>query len=239
MESVAIVMPVHNEGESIEETISEIMTKVVSKMDNVQLFVWEDGSTDGTKEKLRQLHSRLAGTLNVKTSPERKGYPRAAREAIMGVDLAYDYILFMDSDGQYDPNDFFAMWAERNNADFVVGARKNRAEAMYRRILSRGLNSLIRSLFRMPIRDVTSAFRLMRRPLAQVVAESVKFSKHNFWSEFTARSGALKVRVLEVPVQYRSRVGGSKVYRARKMPRIVWDEFIALVRTRRELLSKV
>jgi glycosyltransferase involved in cell wall biosynthesis len=235
MQSVAIVMPVYNEVESIEETLTEIMAKIVSKSNDIRLFISEDGSTDGTKEKLLSLESNLPGKLSVSTSPKRKGYPKAAREAILNVDSAYDYILFMDSDGQYEPKDFFLIWAERNNADFVIGARTSRVEPIYRRILSRGLNRLIRAFFKVSTRDATSAFRLMRRPVAQAIAGDVKYSKYSFWSEFTARSGILEVKSLDVPISYRSRVGGSKVYRLGKMPRIIWDEFRALAKTRNEL----
>jgi len=235
LQSVAIVMPVYNEVESIEETLTEIMTKIVSKSNDIRLFVSEDGSTDGTREKLLSLQSNLLGKLSVSTSPERKGYPKAAREAILNVDSTFDYILFMDSDRQYEPEDFFLLWAERNKADFVIGARTHRVEPIYRGILSHGLNRLIRALFKVSTRDASSAFRLMRRPVAQAVAGDVKYSKYSFWSEFTARSSILKIKSLDVPISYRSRVGSSKVYGFWKMPRIIWDEFRALTKTRNEL----
>ena len=232
MESVALVMPVHNEAESIEETLNEIIGKILAKLVNVQIFAAEDGSSDGTREKLLSLQTRLTSAkLHVDTVPKRKGYPRAARDAILNIDKSYDYILFMDSDGQYNPNDFFPLWSERDKADFVIGSRIERAEPAYRKLLSRGLNHIVSMLFHSQTQDVTSAFRLMKTPIAQEVASQVRYSQHSFWSEFTARSAVLGVRAVEVPVSYRTRAGDSKVYSMGKMPKIVWDEFDALART--------
>jgi len=229
LESVALVMPVHDEADSIQDTIGELYAKVVSRTGNVDVFISEDGSSDLTKDILFALQDKV-DRLYVRTFPERKGYCRATREALLAVDSRYDYIFFMDSDGQYEPNDFHSLWAERVKADFIVGRRVARAEARYRRFLSQGLNWISRALFHVPIRDVTSAFRLMKRELAQAVAGEVKYSKHNFWSEFTVRSAVLNINSFEVDVNYRARIGGSKVYSFGKMPGIVWEELSALLR---------
>jgi glycosyltransferase involved in cell wall biosynthesis len=222
-------MPVYNEADSIECTLAELYDEVVSKTGNIDVFLSEDGSTDHTKEILLSLQDKF-DRLHVQTFPERKGYPRATREALLAIESKYDYILFMDSDGQYKPNDFYALWRERFEADFIVGRRISRVETNYRRFLSRGLNRISRTLFHVTIGDLTSAFRLMKREFAQTVAEQVKYSKHNFWSEFTARSAVLKISTVEVNVSYRARTGSSKVYSFRKMPKVIWNEFSALLR---------
>jgi len=223
-------MPVYNEANSIERTLAELYDVVVSRTNNIDVFVAEDGSTDRTKEVLLTVRDKF-DRLNVRTFAERKGYPRAAREALLAIESRYDYILFMDSDGQYEPNDFYALWEERFQADFILGRRRSRVEARYRRFLSSGLNLFSRTLFHVTVRDLTSGFRLMKRSLAQTVAEQVKYSKHNFWSEFTARSAAMKISTIEVDINFRARSGSSKVYSLTKMPKVIWDEFSALLMT--------
>jgi len=229
LESVALVMPVHDEADSIRETIGEVYVKVVSRTGNVDVFISEDGSRDQTKQILLALQNKL-DRLSVRTFPERKGYYRATREALLTVDSRYDYIFFMDSDGQYDPNDFYSLWAERAKADFIVGRRTARTEARYRRLLSQSLNRISRALFHLTTRDVTSAFRLMKRELAQQVAAEVKYSEHNFWSEFTVRSAVHHINSFDVDVKYRVRAGQSKVYSFGKMPKIVSNELSAVLR---------
>src|SRR5437016_172918 len=100
IQDLAIVLPVFNEAETIIDTLREINAKIATKI-NCSIYVFEDGSTDGTKELL--LKAQVEMPVNVISSPERKGYPRAVKEAMLYT--SSDNILFMDSDGQYEPND--------------------------------------------------------------------------------------------------------------------------------------
>src|SRR5579875_623393 len=235
---VAIVMPVYNEGATIESTVMEIKEKVISRMPNASIFIFEDGSKDNTKEAIIALADRFPW-IRAHTSPERKGYPRAVKDAIASIDESeYGYIVFMDSDGQYDPNDFFKLWdlmLSDNDLDIVMARRTNRAEPAYRVILSSGLRVIEKVLFSPPCKDVTSAFRLMKTGVAKEIARQVKYSKYNFWLEFTARMSKENYRVMEVEIPYRSREGEekgkSKVYSVKRMPRILRNELGAVFRT--------
>jgi len=232
----AIVMPVYNEVDSIEETIRELHAVVVEKMNNVDIWVFEDGSTDGTKEILEGLKEDL-DNLYIKMDESKKGYPRAMREALLSIDPdIYHYVLSMDSDGQYDPVDFFKLWdiMQKESPDIVMGRRVKRAEPFYRRFLSWGLRVLEGFMFPLPCKDVTSAMRLMKVEVAHEIAKEVKYSKYNFWLEFTARMSLKGYRVVETPVSYRERTGGSKVYSIKKMPKVVLSEFKALRAVKKE-----
>ena len=197
-------------------------------------MIFEDGSCDNTKEILRKLAIQDE-TLMVHTSPERKGYPRAVKEALVSLDEeAFDYVLFTDSDGQYDPSDFRKLLGvvERDpSVDIVVGRRINRAEPLYRVVLSSGLKSLEKVLFNPSCKDVTSAFRLMKTRVAKSLAGEIRYSGYNFWLEFTARAAREKYLVKEVPVRYRARQGASNVYSIRAIPRVVYDELGAILHT--------
>ncbi len=233
---VAIIMPAYNEADTIGNTISEIDLKIIRKMRGVKLFVFEDGSTDDTKIVIRKLADQHSW-LEVHIGPQRLGYPGAVKNAFASIDEnQFDYILFTDSDGQYDPSDFFKLLSvmKNGNLDMVVAQRMNRAEPFYRVILSRGLHVIERTLFfNIHYRDVTSAFRLMDPKIAKQLAANVKFSKYNFWLEFTARASMMKVRTASVEVSYRQREGGAtKVYHIGKIPKIVLNEFGALIKTR-------
>jgi dolichol-phosphate mannosyltransferase len=227
-------MPVYNEGRTIETTISEIKEEMTKEDPSISILVFEDGSKDDTKEVLKGI-AETNKDIRIQTSPERKGYPKAVKDALESVNEdEFDWVLFMDSDGQYDPNDIRKLWtvAEKDpSVDIVMGRRKNRAEPFYRDILSSGLKVLERLLFSPPCKDVTSAFRLMKVGVAKALASKIRYSQHNFWLEFTARATEEGYTVEEVPVEYRAREGGSNVYCLRKMPRIVSGELSALVHT--------
>src|SRR5438105_12357507 len=176
-QDLAIVLPVFNEAGTIVDTLREINDKIATKF-NSSIFVFEDGSTDGTKELLLKAQEDMP--INVISSPERKGYPRAVRQAMLYTKS--DNILFMDSDGQYEPNDFERLRMRIRDADIVMGQRTRRTEPAYRTILSRGLNMMARGMFGASCHDLTSAFRLMKGPVARSLARDLRYSRYNFWS---------------------------------------------------------
>ena len=229
---LAVVMPVHNEAASVCSVIDELSATIVAAH-AVTLFVFEDGSKDGTGEVLREIAASMPA-LRVSTSPERKGYPRAVRDAILSIDPhKFPVLLFLDGDGQYDPRDFKRLLAEfrTGDADIVNGYRTRRTEPLYRSLPSKFLRRLEGLLFNPGCKDVTSAFRLMRTEVAQAVAREVRYSPYNFWLEFTARASSMGYRQVEVPVSYRVREGATKVYGLWKMPKILRRELGALVHT--------
>jgi dolichol-phosphate mannosyltransferase len=236
---IALIMPVYNEADTIESTVRELYEKVVNKMGNVDIWVFEDGSTDETKAVLQKLKEEFSG-LHAEMSRRKKGYPRAFKDAFLSIDASrYDYVLALDSDGQYEPDDFFRLWSimQSDSPDIVMGRRMARREPVYRRILSRGLGFLERVMFPVKCKDVTSVMRLMKVDLAHEIVREIKFSPYNFWLEFTARMSLNGYRITEIPISYRERAGGSKVYSVRKMPKVVLSEFWALRAVRHEQLK--
>jgi len=233
---VAIIMPVYNEVDTIESTVRELYDKVANKMNNVGIWIFEDGSTDGTKEVLEKLENEFP-RLNAKMTKQKKGYPRAMREAFLSVDPGeYEYVLALDSDGQYEPDDFFKLWQimQRDSPDIVMGSRVSRKEPLYRRLLSQGLQILEKLMFHVQCTDVTSVMRLMRVEVAHHIAKEVCYSRYNFWLEFTARMALKNYRVVEIPIAYRERMGNSKVYSVKNMPMIIMSEFNALRAVKRD-----
>ncbi len=237
---VAIIMPVYNEVDTIESTIRELYDKVVNKMNNVGIWVFEDGSTDGTKAVLEKLENEFP-RLHIKMAKQKKGYPRAMREAFLSVDPSeYEYVVAVDSDGQYEPDDFFKLWQimQRDSPDIVMGRRISRKEPLYRRLISQGLQILEKLMFRVQCKDVTSVMRLMRVEVAHHIAKEICYSRYNFWLEFTARMALKNYGVVEIPITYRERMGNSKVYSVKKMPLIIMSEFSALQAIKREYNGK-
>ena len=102
---VEVLLPVHNEAETIEATIREIYEEL-SKHVCAGFIICEDGSRDNTQEILQRLAQDLPMTLIL--SKARKGYSRAVRDG-MEVQKA-PYLLCLDSDGQCDPKDFLKFW---------------------------------------------------------------------------------------------------------------------------------
>lgn len=232
---IAVVVPVYQEPLAIRRLINEFNDQIFSDFDDLELFIFEDGSTDSTKDVLKEFENKGVPRLHISSSTQRKGYPTAVRDAILSIDpFVYTHILFLDGDGQYCIDDvkmFISVAESGSNADIVVGMRTQRAEPLYRRVLTRGLRSIENVLFAPQIKDITSALRLMKTTIARDLSSRVVYSKSNFWLEFTARMSARDLKVVEIPVGYKQREQGtSQVYAPRKMLRVVSNELYALIR---------
>jgi dolichol-phosphate mannosyltransferase len=232
---VAFVVPVHNEAAAIRTLIQELNEAILTPRANTALFVFEDGSTDGTKEILNEIDRWQLARVQIRTSNVRKGYPAAVRDAILSIDPAvYTHIFFMDSDRQYFVDDVERLLecaARCAVCDMVVGRRIKREDPLYRRALTGGLKIVERILFAPQIKDITSGLRCMKCASAQEIAAQVVFSKYNFWSEFTARAAGRHLNIIEVPVKHRQREEGeSRVFSPSNAVKVAWAEFYAVVR---------
>ena len=136
-----VLLPIHNEAESIEATLREIYG-AVARVVSVRFLLCEDGSTDGTPEVLARLARELP--IRLFSGQERKGYSRAVIDGFRRVDAPW--VFFLDSDGQIDPSVFASAWPKREAYDVIIGWRVQRADALYRRLMSRAFRAVYLSL---------------------------------------------------------------------------------------------
>src|SRR3989338_1132806 len=158
MQKISIVIPVYNEAENIDSLVRSFY-KILEKLPDSEMIIAEDGSTDGTKEKLTQLKNQILFTLI--SGEKRKGYNQAVKDALKT--SKKDIILFSDSSGQHDPNDYFLLSKYINDYDMVVGYKSQRQDPLFRLILSKGYNLILRLLFGIKLHDINCGFRLIKR----------------------------------------------------------------------------
>jgi dolichol-phosphate mannosyltransferase len=225
-----ILLPVHNEAESIAATVREIYGEI-SPIARVEFILCEDGSKDNTKEVLRELAKEVPAKLLL--SDARKGYSRAVRDGMAEADAPY--LLCLDSDGQCDPKDFAEFWKNRNRADVLIGWRVHRADTVLRRVMSRTFLAAWKSLYHVPIHDPSCPFMLGRNQIIREISEKMGAMREGFWWEFTARVARSGHSIYEIPVRHRNRAAGvTQVYRLGNLPRIGYQHFLALFRILRE-----
>ena len=216
-----VLLPVHNEADSIEHTIREIYEEFAPRV-RMRFIICEDGSVDRTKEVLRALSATLPMTLVM--SDERKGYSRAVLDGMQA-----PYLLCLDSDNQCDPKDFWQMWEERDKHDVLLGWRTDRADNVMRKTMSRTFYYLYQLLFHVPVHDPSCPYMLARQEVVRTVAQYQGAMKQGFWWEFVARCHLAGFSIREYPIKHRSRLAGvTQVYKLRKLPGIGWRHFVAL-----------
>jgi dolichol-phosphate mannosyltransferase len=227
---VQVLLPVHNEAESIEATIREIHAEL-SRFARVQFILCEDGSKDNTQEVLRRVAEDIPAKLLLST--ERKGYSRAVRDGMLAMDAPW--LLCLDSDGQCDPKDFQKFWENRSTADVLIGWRVNRADNWMRKSMSRVFFGVWKAFYNCPINDPSCPYMLAPLRVIHEVAPRMGAMQQGYWWEFMARVHRMHFSIREFPVNHRDRAAGvTQVYRLNKLPGIGYRHFMALFQILRE-----
>lgn len=232
--TIDIVLPVHNEGASIATTLREFHRVVMLEGGQpIRFVVCEDGSSDDTVPVLQTLAAELP--LKLISDPVRKGYSRAVIDGFRAA--TSEWVGFIDSDGQCDPADFFALSALREGHDLVMGWRRPRSDPWVRKAMSGAFKAVYRLFFNVPVHDPSCPYLLINRGgLEKILLGNVGILKQGFWWEFLARAVAMYLRIVEVPVRHRARASGmTQVYRPAKVPRIALEHLLGLYHLHREL----
>lgn len=204
MVAVSIVIPTMNEETSIGEVLDEIRAAMAGR--DYEIVTVDTSSRDRT--------NIIAAAKGARVVPEpRRGYGRAYRTGFASTEGSY--IVTMDADLTY-PGDRIPELLqplEVDRADFVSGDRLSGlspgAMSGMHRIGNEMLNRAFHLLFRYPIVDSQSGMWAFRRAILSRVRptnDGMAFSEELKLE--TIRAG---YRFLEVPIEYRSRIGERKI----------------------------
>jgi glycosyltransferase involved in cell wall biosynthesis len=199
---VVVVIPTFNEAESIAAVVAEIPRGVVGRV-----IVADGGSTDDTQERARRAGAEVIAVG--------RGYGLACLEGAQAAE-AGDVIVFMDGDGADDPAAIATLVApiRAGTYDFVIasrarGEREPGSMAWHQLVAGRSAGALTRLLYGVRYTDMC-AFRAIRRET--LLALGMRELTYGWNLEMQMRVARAGLRVSEVPVAYRRRLGGeSKV----------------------------
>jgi hypothetical protein len=148
----------------------------------------------------------------------------------------YSDVLITDSDDSYNLQDIKLMLDYYGSQSNISGYRVERSknEPLWRRGYIKCEGLLMRLLFGIKMKDYTAVCRKLSLVWAGRVAHNIKYSPRSFWLEFDARWKHERYKPhLEVAIGYVGKP--SKIYAPSKMPKIILQEFWALLKTRYEL----
>jgi len=203
---VSVIVPVYNEVQHLDRLLRAITDSPVDK----EIVIVDDGSTDGTREKLLALAPDRRITILCHQSNCGKG--AAIRTGLRHA--RGEYVLIQDSDLEYDPQDYPALLAplQSGAANVVYGVRQDRPQRGLRFYLgARFLTQFTNLLYGAGIHDEATCYKVFRRSLLQeIILECRRFE---FCPEVTAKICRLGQKIYEVPISYhpRNREQGKKL----------------------------
>lgn len=233
-DGISILMPAYNEAQTIETVLREVHQTIATPIRST-ILICEDGSTDGTKDVLARLARELP--VEVLSDEKRMGYAGGVKRGLL---LAPgDAVFFTDSDGQYDPQDFWKLVKDLPDTDMVIGCKVRREEPLHRSVLAWGFHVLAKTIFGIRLHDIDCGFRIIRRSYVDSVTPSVSSLPYSFWAEFTILGNFRGFRIKEVPISHRSRLAGeTSIYQLKRLPAIIAAQFFGLLKLRRRLLAE-
>lgn len=230
-EAISAVLPAFNEEENIETAI----TRMVDVLKSLSLRDWEvivvdDGSADRTGETAKLLAARDPEHVRVLRHDTNRGYAQALSTGFGSA--RHDLIFYTDSDNQFDVGQLKELLPLVQNADIVCGFRIYRFDPLSRLVLSWGFNLLVRIAFRIKVRDIDCAFKLLRREVFdKVTIESKKFFVD---AEVLAKARYYGFRMVEIGVRHYPRTAGRSTVR----PSHIVSTLLELARIWRDIHSK-
>lgn len=199
---VGIIIPARNEAGALGRVLAEIPRAFVH-----EIIVVDNGSTDGTASVARQ------GRARVITEPI-PGYGRACLAGLSALSPSVDVVVFLDGDHSDDASELPMLLAPiiQGQADLVIGSRVARAQrgslTPQQRVGNRLACWLIQRCFRVQYTDLGPFRAIRREALAQLSMQDQAFG----WTvEMQAKAAREGLRVQEVSVSYRPRIGRSKI----------------------------
>src|SRR5216684_4980927 len=155
---LSIILPVLNERANLAELIPRLSGLMRRERLSFEILVIDGGSTDSTQQTASALGGRVV-------AERRRGYAGALETGF--AEARGDYVLTLDADQSHDPDFVVKMWRARERGDVVIASRYARGGVAYttfiRRATSWLLNGVLRRMLSMPVRDLSSGYRLYRR----------------------------------------------------------------------------
>jgi glycosyltransferase involved in cell wall biosynthesis len=213
---VSVVVLVYNEVDSVDPLHRELMGVMEGLGRPFEIVYIDDGSRDGSTERLGQLASRDA---RVRVVSFRRNFGQTAAVQA-GIDNTRgDILVFLDGDMQNDPHDIPHLLAKIDEGyDVVSGWRRDRRDDATRVVPSQIANWLISRVTGVHLSDFGCTLKAYRRE----VIEDVKLygEMHRFIPVFASMVGA---RITELPVNHRPRTYGTSKYSLSRTSRVMLD----------------
>ena len=225
---VLVTLATYNERDNLAKLVEEIHHFVP----HADVLVIDDNSPDGTG-RLADALAAADGRVQVLHRPAKLGLGTATLAAMnYAIRHGYDYMQNMDADFSHPPRFLPGILKGMADRDVMIGSRYARGGGtenwpLTRLALSRGVNTLVRFFFRMPVQDASGAFRCYRVSLLKAANLGRTQSRgYSFQQEVLFRCHLAGARMGEHPIIFENRrAGKSKVNwreAVRSIGMIVW-----------------
>ena len=199
--NLSVIIPVYNEVQNIREILKRVQATGLAW----EILIVDDGSTDGTREILKELD----GTDQIRVILHEKNQGKGAAVRTGFGEAKGDVFLIQDADLEYDPRDYPAILKpiEEGMADVVYGSRflggPRRSTMFWHMVANKLLTLATNILYNNILTDMETGYKVFKREVLDGI--TIHSNSFNFEPEFTAKILKKKVRIFEVPITFNPR----------------------------------
>lgn len=203
--TLSVLIPVYNERDTLIEILDRVREVEIKK----EIVLVDDGSTDGTRDLLRDKIEGRYPDVKVVYHEANQGKGAAVRTAI--THATGDYMIIQDADLEYDPREYFTLLEPilDGRADVVFGSRfigggAHRVLFFWHRLGNGLLTLLSNMLTNLNLTDMEVCYKVFKSEVLKNI--NLKSNRFDFEPEITAKvAKQKKYRIYEVPISYSGR----------------------------------
>ena len=225
---LSVIIPLYNEEKRLDN-LSRIYEYLNKHRWNYEILLINDGSSDNTLSKLKQLNKKFRSSIISYQRNRGKGF--AIREGILKANG--EFRLFTDIDLSTPINEFDKFIPHLNNFDVLIGSRRKKGarfiihQPMFREQLGKGFTKLSQLTLGLRQTDFTCGFKCFSKEAAEKIFFRQKIDRWGFDTEILFISKKMGLSVKEIPVVWKNDIE-TRV----KLPRDIITSLVDLVKIR-------
>ena len=226
MPVLSVIIPAYNEEQRLPSTVRDITAYLNDNKYDYELIVVDDGSTDNSAKVVKQLQLPRVKILLHETN---KGKGAAVRTGMLAA--KGDYLLFTDADHSTPIEELEKFMENIKHYNVVIGSRSIKGaqleekQPLYRMLIGKIFNKLVRVITVRKIIDTQCGFKLFTRKAARQIFAKQTLNRFSFDVELLYLARKFGYTILESPVKWRNRKE-SKVDPVKDSLRMLRDLFI-------------